>query len=127
MRSIEFAEAVRRLSGEARRAGYVAPSVQAKPRGTQTRTIRRRNDGTATVTVVLRGRPRPAVLADLVDGVIVANHLSGTDAASLRDVLWSALEPLLVADNPADDPADRSGDNLAGERARASNVVPFAA
>ena len=36
-------------------------------------------------------RPWPAVLGDLVEGVIVANELDGADAQRCRDALWGAF------------------------------------
>ncbi|MEZ5230589.1 MAG: hypothetical protein R2710_29135 [Acidimicrobiales bacterium] len=113
MTSLEFAEAVRCLSGAARRAGYRAPSFRSRPRGSNRRTIRRRSDGSATVAVALRQRPMPAVLGDLIDGIIATNDLTGEPAGLLRDQLWSAVLPVLEHSNePASLP---------------SNVVPFAA
>jgi hypothetical protein len=49
------------------------------------------------VAVVVRGRPWPAVLADLVEGVVAANGLHGPAADAARSVLWEAL----AADDPA--------------------------
>jgi hypothetical protein len=40
---------------------------------------------------VLRGRPWPAVLADLVEGVVAANRLSGPAADQARAALWAAV------------------------------------
>jgi hypothetical protein len=55
------------------------------------RSLRRRPDGHATIAVVVRGRPWAAVLADMVEGVIVANHLHGADADRARARLWAAV------------------------------------
>ncbi len=118
MTSLEFAEAVRCLSGAARRAGYRAPSFRSRPRGSSHRTIRRRDDGSATVAVALRQRPLPAVLGDLIDGIIVANQLTGEPAAELRDALWLAVLPVL---------GSSEGSELLQHMGRTSNVVPFAA
>ena len=111
MTSLEFAEAVRCLSAAARRAGYRAPAFRSRPQGTARRTIRRRADGSATVAVALRNRPQPAVLADLVDGVIAANRLVGAPAGELRDQLWSSLSGILVAHpvHPTGSPVDAAG------------------
>jgi hypothetical protein len=54
--------------------------------------LRRRADGGATVAVRLRERPWPAVVADMVDGLVVANQLVGTDAAAARSLLWGAVQ-----------------------------------
>jgi hypothetical protein len=51
----------------------------------------RRHAGGATIAVKLRGRPWPAVLADMIEGVVVANSVSATQAFRLRAELWSAL------------------------------------
>jgi hypothetical protein len=43
------------------------------------------------VAVSLRGRPWPAVLADMVEGVIVTNNLTGAPADQCRAALWDVL------------------------------------
>ena len=45
------------------------------------------------MAVQLRDRPWAAVLADMVDGVIVTNQLTGVRADQVRSALWSALLP----------------------------------
>jgi hypothetical protein len=47
------------------------------------------------VAVQVRERPSAAVLADMIDGVIVANRLSGSEAGELRDQLWHSVTDLL--------------------------------
>ena len=48
------------------------------------------------VAVALRARPWPAVLADMIDGVIVANELTGVEADQIRSALWhSVAEPIV--------------------------------
>ena len=91
--SLRFATAARALALAARRRGLVCPGFRSPPRlpGAD-RTLRRRRDGPATVAVILRGRPWPAVLADMVEGVVVANRLTGVDADRCRDSLWRAVE-----------------------------------
>ncbi len=42
--------------------------------------MRRRSDGSATVAVVVKGRPYQAVTADLIEGIVVANDLAGAEA-----------------------------------------------
>jgi hypothetical protein len=53
--------------------------------------MRRRADGNSTIAVVVRGRPWPAVLADMVEGIVVANGLLGPDADRARARLWESL------------------------------------
>jgi hypothetical protein len=90
--SIRFAEAARCLGDAARRLELTVPAFRSPPRQEGlSRSIRRRADGGATVSVALRERPWPAVLADLIDGVIAANRLEGSAAATARDGMWAAL------------------------------------
>jgi hypothetical protein len=90
--SLRFAAAVRTLGIEARRFGLRMPAFRSPPRlEGVARSVRRRADGNATIAVVVRGRPWAAVLADMVDGIVVANHLHGADADRARARLWSAV------------------------------------
>ncbi len=97
--TVEFAAAARTLTREARRHGLIGPSFRCPPRlvGVD-RTIRRRGDG-AIVSVRLRGRPFAAVLADMIEGVIVANGLAPPRSDRLRAELWA-----MAADSLVDDP-----------------------
>lgn len=58
------------------------------------RTLRRRADGSVAIAVRLSGRPFAAVVADMIDGVIAANRLSGQDAEEWRRRLWCSMEAL---------------------------------
>jgi len=90
--SLRFATAARTLGQVARREGLVAPSFRSPPRTVGLdRSIRRLPSG-VVVSVRLRDRAWVAVLADMVDGVVVANLLESIEAARLRTLLWEALE-----------------------------------
>jgi hypothetical protein len=91
--SFRFASAARTLGQAARHRGLVVPGFRSPPRlaGAE-RTLRRRDDGGVTVAIRMRGRPWVAVLADMIEGVIVANRLAGADATRARTALWTALE-----------------------------------
>lgn len=91
--SLRFSAAARTMSQVARREGLTAPSFRSPPRvlGID-RSIRRRRVGSPLVSVRLRDRPWVAVLADMIDGVVVANDLRGADASRLRTLLWQAME-----------------------------------
>ena len=90
--SVRFAHVVRALAAAARAEGLRAPSFRSPPGVTgAVRTVRRRGDGSSTVAVAVKDRPWPAVLADLVEGVVVANHLRGPAADRARAALWSAV------------------------------------
>jgi hypothetical protein len=43
------------------------------------------------VSVRLDGRPLGAVVADMVEGVVVANRLAGAEATRVRTALWESL------------------------------------
>jgi hypothetical protein len=89
--AIEFARAARTLTNESRRRGLVGPSYRCPPRivGVD-RSLRRHADG-VVVSVKLRGRPWAAVIADMIEGVVVANQLDAPQAFRLRAELWAAL------------------------------------
>jgi len=86
-----FAHAARTLTAEARRRGLVGPSFRCPPRllGVD-RTLRRRPGG-VVVAVRVKGRPWPAVLGDMIEGVVVANTLPAPQATRLRTDLWDVL------------------------------------
>lgn len=108
----DFAAAARTLAREARRRGLVGPSFRCPPRlvGVD-RTIRRRGDG-AIVSVRMRGRPWPAVLADMIEGVVVANALAPPESDRLRTVLWESCEPAVAVpdDHHLDPHVDQAAD-----------------
>jgi hypothetical protein len=43
------------------------------------------------VAVALRDRPWPAVVADMIEGVVAANRLAGVRADRARTALWAAV------------------------------------
>jgi hypothetical protein len=89
--SLRFAAAVRTLGQAARGHRLVVPGFRSPPRveGAD-RTMRRRADGGAIVAVALRGRPFEAVVADMIEGIVVANELDGAAATRVRTALWEA-------------------------------------
>jgi hypothetical protein len=88
---VQFAEGARALARTARARGLLAPAFRSPPRLTGVDRTLRRSDDRAVIAVRLRGRPWVAVAADMVEGVIVANRLSGPAALRVRGALWSAL------------------------------------
>ncbi len=88
-----FVEAVEALTRAARGAGLVVPGFRSPPRTAGLRrTIGRPPDGGVVVAVQTAGRSRYEVVCDLVDGVIVANGLSGPAADAVRRGLLRSLE-----------------------------------
>lgn len=91
--SLLFAESVRVLSNAARSLGLDVPAIRSRPRRDDVdRTIRRRPDGEAIVSVRLEGRPFAAVQADLVEAFVAANGFGGADASLVRRHLWASLD-----------------------------------
>ena len=90
--SLRFARAVQVLTAAARGLGLVVPGFRSPPRlvGVQ-RSIKRWSGG-ATIAVVVRDRPWPAVLADLIEGIVAANGLTSPAADRVRADLWDALQ-----------------------------------
>ena len=94
---MRFAAAARALGEVARAAGLLVPGFRSPPRlAGVDRTMRRQVDTagveTVTVSVRIKGRPWVSVLADMIDGVIVANALEGPTAGAARTVMWGAVE-----------------------------------
>jgi hypothetical protein len=82
---------VQDLARTARALGLTVPGFRSPPRlGGVQRSIKRWPGG-ATVAVVVRGRPWPAVQADLVEGIVAANELAGPPADRARAALWDAI------------------------------------
>jgi len=89
--TLHFTQAARLLSREARRQGLAAPGFRCPPRVVGVvRTIRRHHGG-AVVAVLVRGRPWGAVVADMIEGVVVANRLGPPVADRIRTELWEAI------------------------------------
>lgn len=89
--SLQFATAARALATAARARDLVVPGFRSPPRLADAERSLRRWPGGATVAVRLHGRPFVAVLADMIEGVLVANRLDGTQATRVRTVLWDAV------------------------------------
>jgi len=90
--ALRFAAVARTLAQAARASGLSTPSFRSPPGLAHVQRSLRRRRGSVTVAVRLRERPWPAVVADMVEGVVVANRLEGTAADRARTQLWAALE-----------------------------------
>jgi len=89
--SLRFARLARSLAATARAQGLRAPTFRSPPRlPGVSRSIVRRGPA-VVVAVALRGRPWPAVVADMVEGVVAANRLAGARADRVRASLWAAV------------------------------------
>lgn len=95
--SLRFAAVARELGQTARRRGMGVPAFRSPPRSPgMRRAIRRERDGSTTVSVMLRGRPAVAVVADMIDGMVAAAQLGDVEAGAVRDELWAAVLPLVI-------------------------------
>jgi hypothetical protein len=86
--TLRFATAARAIASEARAAGLVVPGFRTPPRldGVD-RSLRRRPGGAPpAVAVRIVGREMDTVVADMVEGVLVAN-----EARDLRARLLAAV------------------------------------
>jgi hypothetical protein len=69
----------------------IVPAFRTPPkRADAVRTIRKLPGGTV-VAVRVRDRPRVEVIGDMVEGVVLANGLSGEAATRLRTALLEAV------------------------------------
>jgi hypothetical protein len=90
--TLRFAAAVRVLATEARALGLDVPGFRSPPRlAGADRSLRRRPVGPPAIAVRLAGRPFAAVAADMVEGVVVVNHLTGHQAEEVRGRLLAAV------------------------------------
>jgi hypothetical protein len=90
--SVRFARAVQALAHAARALGLIVPGFRSPPRLVGVQRSIKRWPGGATVAVVVRDRPWPAVQADLVEGIVAANELRSPASDRARAELWLALE-----------------------------------
>ena len=81
---MRFAAAARAITDEARRAGLAVPGFRSPPRLPVDRSLRRRPGAPPAVAVRVRGRPMATVVADMVEGVLVANGLTDRDDVRAR-------------------------------------------
>jgi hypothetical protein len=109
--SVRFAAAARVLGRVARDGGLVVPGFRSPPRVLGVQRSLRRHHGGVTVAVQVRDRPWPAVVADMIEGVVVTNGLQSPAADRLRTELWQAVtdEGVLVGDAGAHAPAATTG------------------
>jgi hypothetical protein len=89
--AVHFANAARVLANAARLLDLAAPGFRSPPRLDDADRSLRGRGADAVISVRLAHRPWPAVLADLVDGVVAANELGGSAAGRARAALWDSL------------------------------------
>ena len=87
---LRFADTARRLGAAARAAGLDVPAFRCPPRVPGAQRTVRRFPGGSVVSVVLKGRAIDDVATDMVEGVLVVNHLEGEAASRFRTALGRA-------------------------------------
>ena len=87
---IRFADVARRLGAATRAAGLVVPAFRTPPRRPGAPRTIRRLPGGPVVAVAVQGRTFGDVVADMVDGIVVANRLHGEAARRVRATLLRA-------------------------------------
>ncbi len=99
----QFSECVRAVVQLCRRRGLKPPVFRSPPRieGVD-RSILRRANGTVIVAVRRGQRPLAAVRADVIEGAIVANRLTGESADRFRGLAWAAVDAGSVDRGAAD-------------------------
>ena len=88
--AVRFAEAARSLGRAAHAVGLEVPAFRCPPKVPGAGRTLRRYPGGTVVAVRLRGRAFEEALADMVEGVLVANRVPEPDATRLRPVLAAA-------------------------------------
>ena len=95
---LRFARLARDLSNTARDLGMTVPGFRSPPPGRSVRSVRRNNDGSFDVSVLIRARPWEAVAVDMIDGIL---HVNGAGHGSShpqrqtwRDALYAAADDL---------------------------------
>ncbi|MCU1504566.1 MAG: hypothetical protein JWM12_3920 [Ilumatobacteraceae bacterium] len=88
--ALDFAAAARALGQAARVRGLIAPSFRCPPRLADVdRSVRRHAEG-AVISVRTAHRAWPAIISDMIEGVIITNRLTSPAADQLRTELWNA-------------------------------------
>jgi hypothetical protein len=94
--TVSFSAAVRTVADEARRMGLVVPGFRSPPRIPGADRTIRRSRGDPIIAVRLRGRPFADVVADVVEGVVVANAVPKRSVRQVRRQLLAAVERSLA-------------------------------
>ena len=91
-KTYRFADTVRTLGRACRQLALGVPVFRSPPGLLGVQRSIRRNGESVVVSVAVRERPWGAVVADMVEGVIVTNDLSGSRADIARSALWRAVD-----------------------------------
>ncbi len=92
VKTYRFAETVRALGRASRHLALGVPVFRSPPGLLGVQRSIRRNGENVVISIAVKERPWGAVLADMVEGVIVTNELSGSRADIARSALWRAID-----------------------------------
>mgnify|MGYP001187986673 FL=1 len=89
--SVRFSIVAKVITQVGARCGIEVPGFKSPPRSADLdRTVRRQSSG-SVVAVRIRDRPFEAVIADMIEGVILCNDVPIGKAGKLRNIMWSAV------------------------------------
>lgn len=88
--SIQFSITIRTLGRIAHQLGYQTPQFRCPPPSAKYQRSVRRNNDVLSISIVIRGRPWLAVLADIVEGFVLANAKLVQDS-EIRNILWDCI------------------------------------
>jgi len=90
--TVNFSAAVRAVAQEARSLGLAVPGFRSPPGLAGVDRTIRQSRGALIVAIRLRGRPFADVVADVVDGILVANGVPRGRDLGIRRQLLAAVE-----------------------------------
>ena len=92
MTSFMFAETARVIGQVARNHKLSVPTFRSPPRIQEVHRSIRRGADFSVVSVSFSDRPASAVIYDMIEGVLVANHLDKNRSDFFRALLWSSID-----------------------------------
>ncbi|MDP7066510.1 MAG: hypothetical protein QF637_02690 [Acidimicrobiales bacterium] len=88
--SVRFSMVAKTIGRLGAQVGFTVPGFRSPPRsGEIDRTLRKDGSG-SIVAVRIKDRQFEAVVADMIEGVVVCNGLSAERSSELRNLLWRA-------------------------------------
>ena len=89
--SIQVTKADRTLGRIADQLGYRIPPFRCPPPSAKyQRSVRKTGEENLSISIVIRGRPWLAILADIVEWFVIAKTQSWQDS-EIRNILWNCI------------------------------------
>lgn len=123
--SMRFAVAARVVVEACHAEGIEVPAFRTPPKTKGIDRAIRRSELGSIVSVRIIGRPFLAVIADLVEGAVICNQFAGSQASSLRNVLWiQIVENLQVVETLlSDDVACNKDLAISPQQLKSANAI----